>query len=54
MQSHSWNLVVVRWRLEIYFYKFRDEPITALQTLDCDWFLSKYKKDQFLKVTDDN
>ena len=31
-----------------------DGPITALQTLGCDWFLHRFPEVNFLKLTDNN
>ena len=31
-----------------------DEPITALQTVDCYWFVLKFIDMNFLKLTDNN
>ena len=36
------NLVAVRLLWEIHLYKLIDGPITALQTLDCDWSVHKF------------
>ena len=43
------NLIVVRWLEEIHLYKLMEGPITALQTLNCDWSVKVYRG-EFLKV----
>ena len=47
------NLVVcLLW--DICLYKRRPRPITALQTLDCDWSRSSCTQVNFSKITDNN
>ena len=46
---NSENLVVVRLLLEIHLYKLMDGPITALQTLDCDWSVHLFIEVNFSK-----
>lgn len=36
------NLVAVCELREIRLYKYIGQPITALQTFDCDWLLNKF------------
>ena len=48
------NLVAVRWLREIYLYKAMEQPITALQTPDCDWLLHRFIEVNFSKLTDSN
>ena len=48
------NLVAVHQLCEINLYKHMDGLITALQTLNCDWFLYKSNDVDFSKLTDIN
>ena len=47
------------WLLSVNFeknhrYKLSDGPITALQTLDCDWSVNKFIEVNLLKLTGNN
>ena len=48
------NLIAVLLLLEIYLCKPMEQPITALQTPDCDWLLYRYTEANFSKLTDSN
>ena len=48
------NLLAVRLLWEIQFYKVIEGPITALQTLDCDWSLDNFIEADLSKLTDSN
>ena len=48
------NLVAVLYLWEIYFYKSMAQPITALQTPDCDWLRLWFIEVNFSKLTDSN
>ena len=45
------NLVVVRSLWENHLHKLMGGPITALQTLDCDWSVHKFIEVNFWKLT---
>ena len=48
------NFVAVRLHWKIHLYKLMDGPITALQTLDCDWSVNKFIEVNFSELTDNN
>ena len=48
------NLVALHQLREIYLYKIMEQPITALQTLDCDLLLHWFIEVNFSKLTDSN
>ena len=48
------DLVNVRQLWEIYLNKPMEQPITALQTPDCDWLLHRFVQVNFSKLTESN